>query len=104
VIAPSRIAKSARDSEIRCGMVEKQAAQLGACRAQCDAAELDRLAARCIAFVQGQIGVAGLQLDAIGGEVELVGSDLQHRGQHALADLDPAGRNQDRPGEGNSTH
>ena len=79
-------------AEARRGMVEEQRAHLGAGQAQGDAAELDRLAARGVAFVRGQIGVAGLQQDALGRDVELVGGDLQHRGQHPLADLDPAGR------------
>ena len=57
------------------------------------AAELDRLAARRIAFIGGEIRIPAPQQDAIGGDVELLGGDLQHRGQHPLADLDPAGRN-----------
>src|SRR3984893_4919700 len=90
----------ARVAEARGGMVEEQGAHLGACLAQCDAAELDRLAARGVAFVWGQIGVAGLQQDAFGSDVELVGGDLQHRGQYSLADLDPAGRNRNAAGRG----
>ena len=87
-------------AEIRRGMVEKGRAHLGTCLAQCDAAELDRLAARGVAFIGGQIGVAGLQQDAVGGDVELLGGDLQHSGQDALADFDPAGRNRDMAGRG----
>ena len=79
-------------------MIEEQGAHLGACHAQGDAAELDRLAARGVAFVGGQIGVAGLQHDAIEGDVELLRRDLAHRGQHSLADLDPAGRDRDTAG------
>ncbi len=82
----------------RRGMVEKQRAHFGACLAQCDAAELDRLAARGVALIGCQIGVAGLQQDAVGGDVELLGGDLQHCGQHPLADFDPAGRNRDMAG------
>ena len=81
-------------------MVEKQRAHLGACQAQCDAAELDRLAACRVAFIGCQVGVAGLQQNAVGGNVELLGGDLQHRGQHALADFDPAGRHRDMAGRG----
>ncbi len=80
---------------LRCRVVEKQPAHLGAGQAQCDAAELDRLAAGGIALVRSQLGVAGLQQDALGGDVEFLGRDLAHRGQHALADLDPAGRHGD---------
>ena len=82
----------ARIAESRGGVVEKQLADLGAGEAQRDPAELDRLAARRIALVGRQIGVAGAQHDPIERDVEFLGSDLPHRGQDALADLDPAGR------------
>ena len=82
-------------AELRRGAVEKQQAHLGAGLAQGDAAELDRLAARRIAFIRRQLGVAGLQQDTIGRYVELLGGDLAHRRQDALADLDPAGRDGD---------
>jgi hypothetical protein len=59
---------------------------------------LDRLAAGGIPFIGGQIGVAGLQQNAFGRDLELLGGDLQHRGQHALANLDPAGRDRDTAG------
>jgi hypothetical protein len=51
------------------GMVEKQAPHLGACQAQCDRTELDRLAASRIALIGCEIGVTGLQQDARGGDV-----------------------------------
>ena len=82
-------------AEICRRVIEKQRAHLGASHAQRDAAELDRLAARGIAFIGGQIGVPGLQQDAIRGDVEFLRGDLQHRGQHPLADFDPAGRDCD---------
>src|SRR5207248_8170301 len=70
----------ARIAENRRGMIEKQGPYLGAYLTQCDAAELDRLAACRIALIGGQVGVAGLQQNAIRGDLELVGGDLQHRG------------------------
>ena len=90
----------ARIAEIRRGMIEKQGPYLGACLTQCDAAELDRLAPCRVALIGGQVGVAGLQQNAIRGDLELVGGDLQHRGQHALADFDPTCRNSDVAGRG----
>jgi hypothetical protein len=89
-----------RVAEISRGMVEKRRAHFSTCPPQCDAAELDRLAAGSVAFIGCQVGVAGLQQNAIGGDVELLGGDLQHCGQHALADFDPAGRNRDMAGGG----
>jgi len=80
------------------GVIEEQGADLGAGQAQCDAAELDRLATRRVPFIGRQIGVAGLEQDTFGRDLELLGGDLQHRGQHALADLDPAGRDRDTAG------
>jgi len=93
------LARGARAiNERRRGMVEKEPTDLGTGQAQRDAAELDRLAAGGVALVRGQLGVAGLQQNAIGRYVELLGRDLAHRGQHALADLDAAGRDGDLAG------
>ena len=77
------------------GLVEKQRANLGAGLPQGDAAELDRLAARGVALVGRLLGVAGANGDALHGDVELVGGDLRHRGEHALPKLDPAGEHRD---------
>ena len=55
------------------------------------AAELDRLAAGGIALVRREFGVAGADRDALHRDVELVGGDLCHRRQHALAEFDAAG-------------
>ena len=90
----------ARVTETRRRLVEEQGAHLGAGHAQGNAAKLDRLAARGVALVRGQIGVAGEEQDAVGRNVEFLGGDLQHRGQHALADLDLAGRDRDPPALG----
>ena len=76
-------------------MVEKPAACLGASLAQSGAAELDRLAARGIALVWGGLGVAALQPDAPEADLEFLGRNLAQRGQHSLADFDPAGRDRD---------
>ena len=52
---------SARKAEPRRSVLEEQFAHLGAGQAQRSAAELDRLAARGVAFIGRQIGVTGLQ-------------------------------------------
>src|SRR5439155_24983782 len=67
---------AARIAERRGGMVEKEGAHLGAGEAHRDAAELDRLAPGGIALVRGQIGVAGLEPDPPGRDVEFLGGDL----------------------------
>ena len=75
----------------RRGLFDKQAAHVGAGLPHRHAAELDRLAAGGIALVRREFGVAGPDRDACHGDVELVGGDLRHRGQHALAEFDAAG-------------
>ena len=110
VILPGRLAvtgdRAVLDRQIRraaqpscCGgVVEKQRAYLGAGEAQRDAAELDRLAARRVALVRGQRRCRrSAAVDALGRNVELLGRDLSHRRQNALADLDPARRDGDPP-------
>jgi hypothetical protein len=59
-----------------CGDREKHATDFGAGETHRDAAKLNRLAARRVALVRSQCGVAGPQIDAVGGNVEFVGGDL----------------------------
>src|SRR5947208_12677032 len=79
-----------RDPELRGCSAEQDVARLGAGESQRGAATLDRLAARGLAFVGGERGVAVNDLEALQIDVELVGGDLRERSADALPQLDLA--------------
>ena len=79
-------------AQLRRELLHEQAPHLGADEPDRAAGDFDRQAAGRVAFVRGALGVAGHDAHAGGLDVELLGGDLHHRGQHPLADLDPAGR------------
>ena len=99
-VADRQLGRFAAEDLSRLG--EEQCAHVGAGLPHGDAAELDRLAAGGIALVRRLDRLARADGDALHRQIELVGGNLPHCGEHALAKLDAAGEHGDlaRRGEG----
>ena len=77
-------------------LAQQEVACLGAGVTERSAAFVDRAAARGVAFVGGQHGVAGDHTHLRQRNIEFLGGDLRHRGDHTLTDLDFAGKDRKR--------
>jgi hypothetical protein len=80
----------------RCGFGEERA-HLGGGDADRAARRLDGLAAGREPLLGRGVGVAGDDAHALGLDAQLLGGDLDERGEDALAELDLAGREPDAP-------
>jgi len=72
--------------------IEKQCANFGERLPQRHAAKLNRLAAGGIALVRGFFRIARADRDALHRDIEFVGRNLRHRGEHALSEFDAPGQ------------
>ena len=82
------------------GLRNKQRTHIGAGLPHGHGAGLDRHAARGVTLVRRYHGYAGADRDAAHGHIKLVGGDLRHRGEYALAEFDAAGVDGDLAGRG----